>query len=47
MVEYLGSNYQIHRDRLEASGMGARELLLPDKPKAAANRRVEIVNLGG
>ncbi|HYF88424.1 OmpA family protein [Azospirillum sp.] len=47
VVEYLGSNHQIRRDRLEASGMGARELLLPDEPKAAANRRVEIVNLGG
>lgn len=47
VVEYLVSKHQIRRDRLEASGMGARELLLPDQPKAAANRRVEIVNLGG
>ncbi|MBP2304962.1 OmpA family protein [Azospirillum melinis] len=46
-VEYLVSRHRIHADRLEASGMGARELLLPDQPKAAANRRVEIVNLGG
>ncbi len=47
VVEYLVSKHHIRRDRLEASGMGARELLLPDQPKAAANRRVEIVNLGG
>lgn len=47
VVEYLVSHHHIHADRLEASGMGARELLLPDQPKAAANRRVEIINLGG
>lgn len=47
VVEYLASHHHIRRDRLEASGKGARELLLPDQPKAAANRRVEIVNLGG
>ena len=47
VVEYLVSHHHIRRDRLEASGMGARDLLLPDQPKAAANRRVEIVNLGG
>ncbi|ALG70669.1 membrane protein [Azospirillum thiophilum] len=47
VVEYLATHHHIRRDRLEASGMGARELLLPDQPKAAANRRVEIVNLGG
>lgn len=47
VVEYLASHHHIRRDRLEASGMGARDLLLPGEPKAAANRRVEIVNLGG
>lgn len=47
VVDYLVSRHNIHADRLEASGMGARELLLPHQPKAAANRRVEIVNLGG
>ncbi|MFP5513455.1 MAG: OmpA family protein [Alphaproteobacteria bacterium] len=47
VVEYLATRHHIRRDRLEASGMGARDLLLPDEPKAAANRRVEIVNLGG
>ncbi|ANC92205.1 OmpA family protein [Azospirillum humicireducens] len=47
VVEYLATRHHIRGDRLEASGMGARELLLPDDPKAAANRRVEIVNLGG
>ncbi|WP_247894214.1 OmpA family protein [Azospirillum sp. B510] len=47
VVEYLASRHRIQRDRLEVSGMGARELLLPDQPTAAANRRVEIINLGG
>ena len=47
VVEYLATRHHIRRDRLEVSGMGARDLLLPDDPKAAANRRVEIVNLGG
>ncbi len=47
VVEYLASHHSVRRDRLEASGMGARDLLLPEEPKAAANRRVEIVNLGG
>ncbi|MBK1836436.1 OmpA family protein [Azospirillum sp. YIM B02556] len=47
VVGYLVSHHHIRADRLEASGMGARELLLPDQPKAAGNRRVEIVNLGG
>lgn len=46
VVDYLVTRHQVRRDRLEASGLGARELLLPEEPKAAANRRVEIVNLG-
>ncbi|MBP2300237.1 OmpA family protein [Azospirillum picis] len=47
VVDYLATHHHIGRERLEASGMGARELLLPDQPAAAANRRVEIINLGG
>ena len=47
VVDYLAEKHGIRRDRLDASGMGAREPLLPDDPKAAENRRVEIVNLGG
>lgn len=46
VVEYLVERHHIAPARLEASGRGARELLLPDQPTAAANRRVEIVNLG-
>ncbi|MBP2313621.1 OmpA family protein [Azospirillum soli] len=47
VVDYLTEKHGIRRDRLDASGMGAREPLIPDDPKAAENRRVEIVNLGG
>lgn len=46
VVGYLVDRHRIAAGRLEASGRGARELLLPDQPTAAANRRVEIVNLG-
>jgi len=46
VVEYLVTQHHIPRDRLDAQGMGAREPVLPDDPKAAENRRVEIVNLG-
>ncbi|SMH54980.1 OmpA family protein [Azospirillum agricola] len=46
VAAYLVEHHQISPERLEASGRGLRELLLPDQPKAAANRRVEIINLG-
>ncbi|WP_238474812.1 OmpA family protein [Azospirillum cavernae] len=46
VVAYLTGHHHIAANRLEASGRGMRELLLPDQPTAAANRRVEIVNLG-
>lgn len=46
VVDYLVTHHHIPRDRLDAQGMGAREPVLPDDPKAAENRRVEIVNLG-
>lgn len=47
VAEYLAERHGVRRDRLDTAGMGAREPLLPRKPKAAENRRVEIVNLGG
>lgn len=47
VVDYLVERHGIPRDRLDASGMGTREPLIPTNPKAAENRRVEIVNLGG
>ncbi|MBP2295592.1 OmpA family protein [Azospirillum rugosum] len=47
VVDYLAEIRGIHRDRLESGGMGSREPLIPANPKAAENRRVEIVNLGG
>ncbi|CAO3376850.1 OmpA family protein [Azospirillum argentinense] len=47
VAEYLADQHGVRRDRLDTAGMGAREPLLPKKPKAAENRRVEIVNLGG
>ncbi|MBP2228372.1 outer membrane protein OmpA-like peptidoglycan-associated protein [Azospirillum agricola] len=46
VAAYLVETHRIAPERLEASGRGLRELLLPDQPKAAANRRVEIINLG-
>ncbi len=46
VVAYLTGHHHIAANRLEASGRGMRELLLPDQPTASANRRVEIVNLG-
>ncbi len=47
VVDYLVERHGIRRDRLESGGMGSREPLIPANPKAAENRRVEIVNLGG
>ncbi|WP_454020410.1 OmpA family protein [Azospirillum sp. Marseille-Q6669] len=46
VADYLAEQHGVRRDRLDTAGMGAREPLLPKKPKAAENRRVEIVNLG-
>ena len=44
---YLIRKFGIASERLEASGRGARDLLKPEDPAAADNRRVEITNLGG
>jgi len=45
--DYLVRRHRIAADRLEAVGMGKREPIDRINPRAAANRRVEIVNLGG
>jgi outer membrane protein OmpA-like peptidoglycan-associated protein len=42
---YLVAN-GVDADRLQAVGYGAEHLALPDHPQDAANRRVEIRNLG-
>jgi outer membrane protein OmpA-like peptidoglycan-associated protein len=36
----------VEASRLDAVGFGAERLALPDRPEDAANRRVEIRNLG-
>ncbi len=45
--DYLVRHHHITADRLEAIGMGKRELIDRANPRAAGNRRVEIINLGG
>ena len=42
----LVSRYGIDSERLDAVGYGFDQLLLPDQPEAALNRRVEIVDRG-
>ncbi|HYD66800.1 OmpA family protein [Azospirillum sp.] len=44
--EYLVRRHGINAARLDVAGMGEREPADPAHPAAAANRRVEIVNLG-
>ena len=43
---YLTGNFAIGPDRLQSVGLGETNLLLPDDPTAAANRRVQISNIG-
>ena len=43
---YLRELYRIAPERLTTVGKGERELLLPDQPKAAPNRRVRVINQG-
>ncbi|SEG73377.1 OmpA family protein [Methylobacterium sp. 190mf] len=38
--------YDIDPRRLQAVGYGKSKLIAPDQPESAANRRVQIVNLG-
>lgn len=46
VVSYLSSQLGVNASRLSSSGMGKRELKLPDDPKNDANRRVEIMQIG-
>lgn len=43
---YLVHEMGVSADRLQAVGKGFSEPALPDNPRAAANRRVVVVNLG-
>lgn len=43
---YLRELYRIAPERLTTIGKGERELLLPDQPRAAPNRRVRVINQG-
>ncbi len=44
--DYLVRRHRVAAGRLEAVGMGKRELFDPANPRAAENRRVEIVAVG-
>ena len=44
--DYLHELYRIDAGRLTAVGKGENELLLPDQPAAAPNRRVRVINQG-
>jgi flagellar motor protein MotB len=43
---YLHDVYQVESARMTAVGKGEQELLLPDQPAAAPNRRVRVINQG-
>lgn len=45
VVVHLTSFYGIAADRLKPVGYGKTRLVVPNDPKNAANRRVEIINL--
>ena len=44
--DYLVQRYQLPSQRFEVVGMGMTQLLDPANPASAANRRVEVQNLG-
>jgi outer membrane protein OmpA-like peptidoglycan-associated protein len=44
--DYLHELYRVDTARLTAIGKGEQELLLPDEPAAAPNRRVRVINQG-
>ena len=44
VAEHLSNFYEISPDRLKPVGYGETQLAVPGDPKAAANRRVEIIN---
>jgi OmpA-OmpF porin, OOP family len=43
---YLRDVYRIDPERMTTIGKGERELLLPEQPTAAPNRRVRVINRG-
>ena len=45
VVGYLVRHFGLDGSRIRSSGMGERELIDPDRPEAAVNRRVEIRNV--
>ena len=45
IVSHLVSFYGVKADRLKAVGYGKSRLIVPNDPRNAANRRVEIINL--
>lgn len=47
VVEYLVNRWHVSPDRLVSSGRGETQLLYPDRPADGANRRVQVVNIGG
>jgi|tagenome__1003787_1003787.scaffolds.fasta_scaffold20824779_2 outer membrane protein OmpA-like peptidoglycan-associated protein len=48
VVDYLATNFQVDRSRMEAIGMGEDGLLVPtpDQTPEQRNRRVQVVNVG-
>jgi outer membrane protein OmpA-like peptidoglycan-associated protein len=48
VVDYLARTFHVDRGRMEASGMGEDQLLIPtpDQTPEPRNRRVEVVNIG-
>ena len=45
VVSYLAGQYEVEPDRLDAIGLGERELVAPDDPRSWVNRRVEVRTL--
>ena len=48
VVDYLASNFQVDRSRLQPVGMGESGLLIqtPEQTNEPRNRRVQVVNIG-
>ena len=44
--DHLVESYGIDPARLEVTGYGEEQLRVPENPEAAANRRVQIFNIG-
>ena len=43
---YLRNSYRVAPERMTTVGKGESELLLPEQPTAAPNRRVRVINNG-